>query len=147
MNTVAILKWKDKLPSDQEVGANPATRYSRDFGEQWAYQACQPVATAVLQAVRNLGHKAGVEPPYFGDHAWHFSVELEDQGYSIMVMWIPKGDRNDYFAVRPSLLRGCLASLLLPRPPESSLRPVCAVLQDALVGHPQVAELEWVREV
>jgi hypothetical protein len=143
VNTVAVFRWKDKLPSDEEVGADPATRYSKDFGEQWAYQSCLPVANAVLQAVRNLGHKTDVEAPYNGEGGWHFTIEIDQKRYSIMVLWIPKGDRRDYFAVQPSLLRGCLASLFLARPPESSLRPVCDVLQDALGRHPQMADLEW----
>jgi hypothetical protein len=37
VNTVAIFTWKGKLPSDEEVGANPTSRYSADSGEQWAY--------------------------------------------------------------------------------------------------------------
>lgn len=147
MNTIAVFRWTEPLPSDEQVGADPATRYSKDFGEQWAYQACQPVAIAVLRAVRNLGHKTGGDSPNFGEHDWHFSVELEDQRYSIAVQWIPKGDRSDYFAVQPTLLRGCLASLVLPRPPDSSLRPICDVLQEALMRHPQIADLEWVSEI
>lgn len=146
MDTIAVFRWKDKLPTDEEVGADPATRYSGDFGEQWAYQSCLPVASAVLQAVRNLGHKTDVETPYNGEGGWHFTVEIDQKRYWIMVLWSPKGDRSDYFAVQPSLQRGCLASLLLPRPPESSLRPVCGVLQEALAGHTQMADLEWVSE-
>ena len=147
MNTIAVFRWTDKLPSDGEVGADPVTRYSGDSGEQWVYQACLPVATAVLQAVRKLGHKTDVETPYNGEGGWHFTVDLDEKCYAVMVLWIPKGERNDYFAVQPSLLRGCLASIFLPRPPEDSLAPVCTVLQDALVGHRHVANLEWVREI
>src|SRR5262249_31314512 len=144
---VAVVRWMGKLPSDEEVGADPATRSSGDFGEQWAYQSCLPVATTALEAVRNLGHKTNVETPYNGEGGWHFTVDLDDKCYSIMVLWIPKGDKNEYFAVQPSLRRGCLASLFLPRPPESSLQRVCDVLQDALARITLVAELEWVREI
>ena len=122
VNTIAVFRWTDKLPSNEEVGADPATRYSGDFGEQWAYQACLPVATAVLQAVRKLGHKTDVETPYNGEGGWHFTVDLDEKCYAVMVLWIPKGEQNDYFAVQPSLRRGCLASLFLPRPPVS-VRP------------------------
>jgi hypothetical protein len=147
LNTIVVFRWTDKLPSDEEVGADSTTRYSADFGEQWAYQACLPVATSVLQAVRRLGHKTDVETPYFGEYDWNFSVELDDKWYSIIVFWIPKGNRNDYFAAQPSLPRGCFASVFLPRVPESSLRPACTVLQEALAAHPLVADLEWVHEI
>ncbi len=147
MNTVAVFTWKDKLPSDEEVGADLATPYSADFGEQWAYQACLPVATSVLQAIRNRGHKTDVDTPYFGDNGWHFSVELDHKSYSIMVLWVAKGDRNGCFAVQPALQRGYVANLFLPRPQETALRPVCAVLQEALAAHPKIVDLEWVREI
>jgi hypothetical protein len=147
VNRVAIFRWKDKLPSDEEVEADPANRYSVDFGEQWAYQACQPVAAAVLQAIRNRGHKTDGESPYFGESGWHFSVDVEQKRYSVMVLWIPMEDRNDYFAAQPRLLRGCLASFFLPQPPDSCLRLVCCVLQEALADMALVADVEWVREI
>jgi hypothetical protein len=147
MNTVAVFRWTDKLPSDEEVEADPATQFSADFGEQWAYLACLPVATAVLHVVRDLGHKTDVETPYFGEHDWNFGVEIENKWYSIIVTWIPRGDRNDYFAAMPSLRRGCFASVFFPRVPESCLRPACALLQEALAAHPLVADLEWVGQI
>jgi hypothetical protein len=147
VNTIAVFKWISKLPADEEVGADPATYYSGDFGEQWAYQSCLPVATAVLRAVRNLGYKTNVEAPYYGEGGWHFTLNLDQKCYSIMVLWIPNGDSNDYFAAQPSLVRGCLASLFFSRPRQSSLQPVCAVLQDALATHSQITDLEWVREI
>ena len=147
MNTIAVFRWTDELPSDEEVGADASTRYSGDFGEQWAYQSCLPVATAVLRAVQKLGHKTDVETPYRGEGGWHFAVDLDKNRYSVMVSWIPKGEQNDYFAVQPSLRRGFLASLFLPRPPEDSLTPVCTLLKEALARHPLVANLEWVCEI
>ena len=147
VNTVAVFRWKGRLPSDEEVGADPATRYSGDFGEQWVYQACQPVAVAVLEAIRTLGHATDVDTPYFGEHGWHFTVTLGQETYWIMVLWILRGNKNDYFAVQPSLRRGCIASLFLPRPKESALLPVCEVLQDALATDRQIADLEWEDEV
>ena len=95
VNTVAVFRWKGRLPSDEEVGADPATRYSGDFGEQWVYQACQPVAVAVLEAIRTLGHATDVDTPYFGEHGWHFTVTLGQENYWIMVLWILRGNKND----------------------------------------------------
>jgi hypothetical protein len=143
---IAVFAWKGHLPSDDEVGGDPATRYSRDFGEQWAYQACQPVAIAVMEAVRQLGHQTDAGAPYYGDNGWHFGGRVADKDYSIMVLWVPRGSRNDFFAVQPCLRRGCMAGLLLPRAPESALLPVREALQGALGAHPLVAELEWVSE-
>lgn len=147
MNTVAVFTWKGKLPSEEEVGADPATRYSADYGEQWAYQACQPVAIAILEAVRSLGPETDVDTPYFGENGWHFTLALGQQSYALMVLWAGRGDRDDSFAVQPSVRRGCLANLFLPRPAESALGPVCAVLQQALAAHPQIADVEWVNEL
>jgi hypothetical protein len=145
--SVAVFTWKGPLPSDDEVGADPATRYSGDYGEQWAYQACQPVGVAILEAVRRLGYKTDVERPYFGEHGWHFAVQVGPQSYSVMVQWVARGSRHDEFAVQASVVRGCLAGLLLPRPAETALRPVCAILQQALRSEPQVADIEWVNDI
>ncbi|HZZ82738.1 MAG TPA: hypothetical protein VFE62_29840 [Gemmataceae bacterium] len=145
MNTVAIFRWTGTLPTDEEV-AEPAIRYSRDFGEQWAYQAGLPVASSLLESVRHLGHETD-DRPYYGDGAWHFTIDLEEGSFSVTVLWIPKGENNDYFAVQPSLRRGCLASLFVPPPPEAALRPICSVLQTALADLSPIEELEWVREI
>lgn len=146
VNTVAVFTWRGQLPSDEEVGADPATRYSRDFGEQWAYQACRPVAIALLEAVRNLGHRTD-DVPYFGEHGWHFNVELERKNYSMMVLWVARGSRNDCFAVQPSLRQGCIPTLFLPQPRETALGPACAALQAALTAHRQIADVEWVEKI
>ena len=146
-NTIAVFKWKGRLPADEEIGADPATRFSEDYGEQWAYQACEPVAIAVLGSIRDLGHNADVDTPYFGEHAWHFNMELDDQCCSIMVQWIPGDDSVDSFAVEPSLRQGCIASMVRPQPPRLHTGPVRAALQRALEACPQIDNLKWVREI
>lgn len=147
MNSVAIFSWKGPLPSDAGVGADPATRYSGDFGEQWLYQATKPVALAVFEAVRSREHRTTTDRPFFAEHFWTFDFRLDRHLYAINVFWIPQGNRHDVFAMEPSVARGCLVSLFGRRPPESALRPVCDVLDEALRAHPLVAELRWVQEV
>jgi hypothetical protein len=147
VDKVAIFTWKGHPPSDEEVGADSATRYSRDFGEQWEYQECQPVAVAVMEAIRTLGYETDVEAPYFAEHGWHFAVRLGQDNYSIRVQWVARGNKNDAFAVQPSMSKGCLSGFLLSAAPESALRPVREVVHVALSAHPLVAELEWVNEL
>jgi hypothetical protein len=146
LNSVAVIKWKGGLPSDDKVGADPATRYSADFGEQWAYQACQPVAFAVLEAIRALGHKTDVVTPYFGENCWHFALQFPQQSFSVTVQWVSGDKEKDLFAIQFSVRRGCIASLFLPHPEENLLRPVCEILREALAGHPRVAAIEWVEK-
>lgn len=112
INSVAVFAWRGHLPEDEEVGADPLTRYSADFGEQWAYQATQPVALALVESLRSRGHT--VDTPGFDETLWYFSVTLDAQEYDVTVQWIPHGDRRDYFAVEPAIPRGCLAALFLP---------------------------------
>jgi hypothetical protein len=143
----AVFAWTGPLPADEDVGADSATRYSGDFGEQWAYEACTVVGTAVLESIRELRRATNVGAPYFGDQSMHFSVELDGQEYSLIVMWIPHGNRDNFFAVQPWIRRGCLASLFLARPRDSELIPVRELLRAALDSHPCVGELEWVGDV
>jgi hypothetical protein len=147
VNSVAVFTWNGHLPNDDEVGADSESFYSNDFGEQWAYQACQPVALALLRAFRKRGLATDTDSPYYGEQGWHFVVRLESQSFSIMTLWIPRGDRNDAFAVQSTLCRSWLASLVLPRPDDTVLRPVYTVLNDLLKAHPQIADLEWVDKI
>lgn len=147
MKTIAVFNWKRHLPNDDEVQADPQTCYSNDFGEQWAYQACQPIAVSLLEAFHKRGFATNTDTPYFGEHAWNFTVRLGPQDYSILIMWVPRGLGYDGFAVQPTMRRGCLPSLLFSHPDESVLQPICALLRDVLESHSQVANLEWVDDV
>jgi hypothetical protein len=148
VNNVAVFTWKGHLPSDEEVGADPRTRYSADFGEQWEYQVCQPVAVAVMTAIRDLGHATEFDDPIFGEHAWNFAICLDGRKYDVCVQWVGYGDRDDSsFAVEPALRRGCLATLFGPRPKPSGALPARTVLHAALSAHPLVADLVWVESV
>src|SRR5687767_2885515 len=51
---------------DKGAGADPQQRYSSDFGEQWAYQAAEPVAKAILNAVSKTGGAMVVVSPLRG---------------------------------------------------------------------------------
>ncbi len=143
----AVFAWTGPLPADEDVGSDLATRYSDDFGEQWAGQACTVVGSAILESIRELRLATNVGAPYFGEHSLHFNVELEGREYLLNVMWIPRGNRDNFFAVQPRIPRGCLASLFLARPRDSELIPVRALLRATLDSHPYVSELAWVSDV
>ena len=147
MKRIAVFTWKGPLPSDEEVGADPATCYSADFGEQWAYQACLPVAVAVMEAFRSLGYAIDNDMPYFDEHGWLFKFDAEPKTYSMMVSWIPRGNRNDGFAAQLSIRRGCIAAIFGRRQNESDLRPGVTALGKALDHNALIADVEWVDKI
>jgi len=60
MREAVKFSWNEPLPSDEQLGVDPATHYSNDYGEQWNYQATLPVAVAVREAVA----ARIVQPPF-----------------------------------------------------------------------------------
>lgn len=144
---LATFRWLGRLPTDEEVGADPATRYSEDFGYQWQYQATLPVVTAVWEAFQKLGHKTDSQPPYFSNHGWYFGLELDGKRFSILVQWIPKRQRteNDYFAAQPFSHSG-LSFFISDWQPAAKLRKASVVLEQTLIGCPLVADFAWVDE-
>ena len=133
-------RWNGSLPTDDQVGADPATYYSGDYGEQWAYQACQPVAAMVLEAIRVLRFETG--EPDFVVSGWRFVVWIDGQPFWVMVQWV--GPERETFNLDASIQRGCIASLFLKRPDEAALSPIRKLLWQALSKHPQIHDLSWV---
>ncbi len=147
LKSIAVFTWRGHLPSDEEIDADPATRISADYGEQWANQAGQPVVTALLEAIRNLGHAVDAKSLCFDGHAWYFRTVLDGKSYSVLVQWIYREERRDAFMAQVFLLRGCIACLFRRRNRELELEPACKVLNDALGAQPMVADMEWVSEI
>jgi hypothetical protein len=102
MRAAIKFTWNEQLPSDEEVGADPATRYSEDYGEQWNYQATQPVAKAVQDSIANVAGITGLGELYFGEHAWNFDANLGSRQYRFEVYWVPEADGKNAFCARPS---------------------------------------------
>jgi hypothetical protein len=146
MGRAAVFTWKGCLPPDEAVGADAATRYSGDYGEQWAYQATEPVAVAVLAAVRKLGHATDVSAPYFGEHAWHFDLRLSGRNYPVAVQWVGRRGRDDSFAAVVSVRRGWFVNLLSRPPDQSAEEPGQAILHAALSVCAEIMDLEWVND-
>lgn len=144
MKTVVIFKWKGKLPTDEEVGADENTVLSDDFGEQFAYRACKPVAESLLKSVRESGYTTHGDTLWEGELGWSFSIIHEGKSYEIFTMWAGIEDQ-DYFVIQPSLEGGCLF-FWLPRPSETALEPVFRILAEALSVNPLVTGIQWLTE-
>jgi len=144
---IATFTWMGRLPADEEIGVDPTTRYSADFGEQWAYQAGQPVATAVLQAIRNLGAVVNTKSLQFDEHAWNFTFVLDRRSYLVFVQWIGREGRNNSFAMQAFFHEGCIASLFRSHKRDHELGAACELIRKALKSHPLVTDLEWVSEI
>src|SRR5437870_2461843 len=95
------------LPTEEEL-ANPAARYSKDYGEQWAYQACKPVAISIFEAVQNARIVMRDAAPIFDETNWSFTIQFGEQEYRINVSWvsISKCKREDSFALTVMEIRG-----------------------------------------
>jgi hypothetical protein len=146
MDNVAVFTWRGELPSDDEIGADPATRYSNDFGEQWAYQAAQPVANQILRSIRQLGYATDGDTADFNELYWYFVVKIGQFDYCIIVQCVPRVDRNDSFAIEPSRQRGCLAALFFPRRTDSTLSAAKELINRVLRSHPLVADVSWTED-
>lgn len=123
MRAAIKFTWNDHLPNDEEVGADPATRYSAEFGEQWNYQATHPVAKAVRDSIARLAGVTDLSEIYIGEHAWCFDATVGAHKYRVFVFWASDADGQHAFCVQPLLRRGCLASLFLAPQPDSLLDP------------------------
>jgi hypothetical protein len=141
---LATFRWLGNLPADEEVGADPATRYSGDFGEQWHYQATLPVANSIREAFRQLGYPTNSQPPYFAENGWYFGVEVNQTWYDVVVEWIakPGSQRNDYFAAQAFQRSGLISQLFRQR----SRFQLRVILEQLLTSHPLVCDFEFIDE-
>jgi hypothetical protein len=140
----AFFSWLGSLPKDSEVGADPNTRYSADFGEQWAYQACQPVVETVRSVVQGQPDFSELSEPYFGEHGWHFDVSVEKQTFSIRVAWIADGNSENRFELVVTPRTGCLG-LFCPRRKwhDSDFLPITELITAVLTVHPLITDFRW----
>ncbi len=141
MRIVGRFKWNGRLPTDAEVGADLSTRYSADFGEQWAYQACQPVALAVFEGVRAIGVQLESEAPEFDEHHWFFGVILQGQNYCVRVQWDGMDDEGDGFEIEVTPRRSLIRSLF--REPRCNFHAIRRALDGATRLVPDVQNLQW----
>jgi len=136
MRTVAVFKWNGESPCNEE-----------DDAERLTMELARPAAEALLATLRERGYQTNVDIPYDGEGGWHFTVDVDSQTFSIFVMWTGIGEREeDYFAIQPSLSRGCLGTLFTPTPPDYKLEPVCRALDQALTAMPLITHLQWLTD-
>jgi len=89
--------WTGDLPDDEAVGLPPATKVSDDFGEQWQYQATEPVANSVYLSALETRIASADKKPCPDDHGWYIEFVTNDRTCDLLLQWVPDGDRRDCF--------------------------------------------------
>jgi hypothetical protein len=107
--------WNGPFPADEEVGAPPARRISGDFGEQWQYQATEPVARAIHHTFRQNGLTTEEHQPHGDTDGWSIPFIINGCRCEMELSWVPEEGREDRFSFRARLRPGLFDRVLRQR--------------------------------
>ena len=139
---IAVFRWTGELP--QDVTGQPE-EFSRDYGEQKAYEDAYPPTKALIGEPDSLGVKC--DGPWDGDLGWTIDGSFEETRFVSFLNWLPiESDDSNFFAVQTRLKTGFLGGLLGRRPSGVTLDSVRSLLARALSRIPLVADVRWLSE-
>ena len=138
----ATFRWSGPLPDDQQVGEDAASKVSDDFGEQWNYQATEPVARYVHEQLVHRGFAK--QGSCFGDiHGWAIDVTIESLPCIIWVKWNPDGDSSSSFFMETAVRHEWFNSVFRATAYERATRRLVEAANDVLTGSPRILDIRW----
>ena len=95
--------WTGHIPTDDEIGEPPAKKVSGDFGEQWQYQATEPVVQSIVHSLKQRGEITILGDALAEDHGWHVLLSLGGWKCDLLIQWVGSecvGSERERFAFR-----------------------------------------------
>ena len=88
--------WTGHIPTDDEIGELPAKKVSGDFGEQWQYQATEPVVQSIVNSLKQSGDFEVRGDAIAEDHGWHVILNFGGWKCDLLFQWV--GGERERFA-------------------------------------------------